>query len=88
MHVKLRNFVIECRGGEMHQKTKLGNISIYAGAGHTPGDQFTNTTAQTFAALRTVVVIPSWAIAAFHSSRCVDAFAFAVAAAVVFRAPV
>ena len=41
---------------------------------------------QTFASLRTIIGIPSWAIAAFHGSRRVDAFAFAVAAAVVFQA--
>ena len=38
---------------------------------------------QTFAALRSVVDIPSWAIATFRGSRVVGACAFAVAAAVV-----
>ena len=40
----------------------------------------------TFAALRPVVGIPSWAIATFHGSRRVHAFAFTVAAAVAFQA--
>ena len=40
----------------------------------------------TFAALRPVVGIPSWAIAAFHGSHRVHAFAFAVAAAIVLQA--
>ena len=43
-----------------------------------------HTYTHTFAALRSVVGIPSWAIAAFHGSRRVNAFAFAVAAAIVF----
>ena len=41
---------------------------------------------QTFAARRSVILIPSWAIATLEGSRRVVAFAFAVAAAVVFRA--
>ena len=41
---------------------------------------------QTFAALRPVVGVPSWTIAAFHGSRRVDACAFVVTAAVVFCA--
>ena len=40
---------------------------------------------QTFAALRSVVGIPSWAITAFYRSHGVHAFAFAVAAAVDFQ---
>ena len=44
------------------------------------------TKTQTFAALRPVVGIPRWAIAAFYRSRRVDAFAFAVAAAIIFQA--
>ena len=46
----------------------------------------THTHTQTFAALRSVVDIPSWAIATLEGSHRVVAFAFAVAAAVVFRA--
>ena len=41
---------------------------------------------RTFAALRPVVDIPRWAIATFHGSRRVHAFAFTVAAAVAFQA--
>ena len=41
---------------------------------------------QTFAALRAIVGEPSWAVATFHRSHRVHAFAFAVAAAVVFQA--
>ena len=41
---------------------------------------------QTFAALRSDVGIPSWAIAAFYRSHRVDAFTFAMAATVVFQA--
>ena len=43
----------------------------------------THTHTQTFAALRSVVDIPSWAIATLGGSRRVGACAFAVAAAVV-----
>ena len=48
----------------------------------------THTHKQTFAALRPVVDISSWAIATFpiNASHRVGACAFAVAAAVVFRA--
>ena len=46
----------------------------------------THTHTQTFAALRSVIDITSWAIVTFHGSRRVDAFAFAVAATVVFCA--
>ena len=53
---------------------------------HRFADTKTHTHAQTFAARRSVVGIPSWAILAFHGSRRVDAFAFAVTATVVFRA--
>ena len=42
--------------------------------------------AQTFAALRSIVGIPSWAIATFHGSQRVDALPFAVTPAVVFSA--
>ena len=42
--------------------------------------------AHTFAALNPVVDIPSCAIAALHGSHRVDAFAFAVTAAVIFQA--
>ena len=38
---------------------------------------------QTFAALRAVIGIPSWAIATFHGSHRVCACTFTVAAAVV-----
>ena len=41
---------------------------------------------QTFAALRPVVGVASWAIATLEGSHRVGAFAFAVAAAVVCRA--
>ena len=41
---------------------------------------------QTFAPLRAVVEIPTCAIATFHGSHRFDAFALAVAAAVVFEA--
>ena len=42
---------------------------------------------QTFAALRPVVGIPSWAIAAYHDARhLIGAVAFAVTATVAFRA--
>ena len=41
---------------------------------------------QTFAALRSVVGIPGWAILAFHGSKRVGAFARADAVAVVCRA--
>ena len=41
---------------------------------------------QTFAARRSVVHKPSWAIFTLEGSRRVVAFAFAVAATVVFRA--
>ena len=41
---------------------------------------------QTFAALRSVVGIPSWAIAAFYGSHGVHAFAFAVTVTVAFQA--
>ena len=53
---------------------------------HRFADTKTHTHAQTFAARRSVVGIPSRAILACHGSRRVDAFAFAVAAAVVFEA--
>ena len=43
-------------------------------------------TTQTFAALRPVIGIPSWAILTLEGSHRVSAFAFAVAAAVVARA--
>ena len=46
----------------------------------------THTQSLTFAALRSVVGIPSWAIATCHGSRRVGALAFAVTATVVFRA--
>ena len=46
----------------------------------------THTHTQTFAALRSVILIPSWAIATLEGSSRVGACAFAVAAAVVFRA--
>ena len=46
----------------------------------------THTHIQTFAALRSVVDITSWAIVTFHGSHRVDAFAFVVTAAVVFQA--
>jgi len=39
-----------------------------------------------FAALRSVVDVPTWAIATLHGSRRVRAYAFAVAAAVVTQA--
>ena len=46
----------------------------------------THTHTQTFAVFRSVVDITSWAIVTFHGSQRVDAFAFAIAAAVVFEA--
>ena len=46
----------------------------------------THTHVQTFAALRPVVGVVSWAIATFHGSRRVDACAFAVTATVVLQA--
>ena len=55
---------------------------------HRFADTKAYTHAQTFAALRSVVGIPSWAILAFHGSLRVDAFAFAVTAPVVSLAPV
>ena len=53
---------------------------------HTHTHRHTHTHTQTFAALRSVVDIPSWAIVTFHGSHRVDAFAFVVTAAVVFQA--
>ena len=45
-----------------------------------------HTRTQRFAALCSVVGIPSWAILTFEGSRRVGAFTFAVTAAVVIRA--
>ena len=42
--------------------------------------------AQTFAALRSIVGIPSWTITTFHAAQRVDALPFAVTPAVVFGA--
>ena len=53
---------------------------------HEQATQHIHSLTQTFAALSPVVDITRWAIAAFHGSLRVHAFAFAVTASVVLQA--
>ena len=52
----------------------------------TPAHLFIDSKVKTFASLCSVVDITRWAVTTFHGSRHVNALAFAVAAAVAFKA--